>query len=168
MGKVVTKKAPSRELFLSGRLVRATLSVLCALGIDKAPCIQALPQMIYLYLKWLLSMCLNIILRNWLQHYCVLTMRMLGLGWALSRLDVDVNYSENLRVLFGAGAYQLFQRTLCHFYLEHKTYTWFSLTQKRARLRGLSTCFVKWYLTFRSYTANKLHDQEWGIDTHLP
>ena len=51
MGKVVTKKAPSMELFLSGRLVRATLSVLCALGIDKAPCIQALPQMIYAYLK---------------------------------------------------------------------------------------------------------------------
>ena len=168
MGKVLTKKAPSRGLFLSGRLGWATLLVLFALGIDKAPCIQALPQMIYLYLKWLLSMCLNIILRNWLQYYCVLTVRMLCLGWALDRLDVEVSYPENFRVFFGVGAYQLFQRTLCHFYLEHKTYTWFSLTQKRARLRGLSTCFVKWYLTFRSYTANKLHDQEWGIDTHLP
>ena len=129
------KKLPAGGFFLSGRLGWATLWVLCALGIDKAPCIQALPQMIYLFLKWLLSMSLSIILRNWLQHYCVLTVRMLGLGWALDRLDVDVSYPENFRVLFGAGAYQLFQRTLCHLRLKRRTYDLIFIAQKRARIK---------------------------------
>ena len=64
MGKVVTKKAPSRGLFLSGRLVRGILSVLFALGIDKASCIYALLQMIYAYVKRLFSIHLNITLGN--------------------------------------------------------------------------------------------------------
>jgi|TARA_B110000263_G_C14824094_1_gene292189 hypothetical protein len=46
MGKVVTKKAPSRGLFLSDRLGRASLAMLRALGVDKAPRFWALLQMI--------------------------------------------------------------------------------------------------------------------------